>query len=97
MMRPVQVTVYKWHCSWTYMWPWHVASWLQLIITRVRGTILPPPFAIMRMATPKYLASFPGLHTQLLSLALRKAGGKPGRIYHMMRAADVPTLTILFS
>ena len=36
------------------------------------------------------LASFPGLHAQLLSLALRKAGGGHGRIYHVMRAvADV--------
>jgi len=34
------------------------------------------------------LASFPGLHAQLLSLAVRKAGeGRPGRIYHVMRAA----------
>ena len=32
------------------------------------------------------LASFPGLHAQLLSLAVRKAGGRPGRIYHVMRA-----------
>jgi len=34
------------------------------------------------------LASFPGLHAQLLSLAVRKAGeGRPGRTYHVMRAA----------
>jgi len=33
------------------------------------------------------IALFPGLHAQLLSLAVRKAGGRPGRIYHMMRAA----------
>jgi len=38
---------------------------------------------------PQYhsLAPFPGLHPQLLSLAVRKAGGKPGRIYHVMYAA----------
>ena len=36
------------------------------------------------------LALFPGLHAQLLSLAVQNAGGKPGRIYHMMQAtADV--------
>ena len=35
----------------------------------------------------KGLASFPGLHAQTLSLAVRKAGGRPGRIYHVMRAA----------
>jgi len=28
-----------------------------------------------------------GLHAQLLSLAVQKAGGRPGRIYHVMRAA----------
>jgi len=33
------------------------------------------------------LASFPGLHGQLLSLAVGKAGGRPGWIYHVMRAA----------
>jgi len=33
------------------------------------------------------VASFPGLHAQLLSLAVRKAGRRPGRIYHVMRAA----------
>jgi len=27
------------------------------------------------------LALFPGLHTQLLSLAVRNAGGRPGRTY----------------
>jgi len=30
------------------------------------------------------MALFPGLHTQLLSLAVWKAGERPGRIYHMM-------------
>jgi len=36
------------------------------------------------------LASFPGLHVQLLSLAVRKTGRKPGWIYHVMcAAADV--------
>jgi len=35
-------------------------------------------------------ALFPGLHTPLLSLAVQKAGGRPGRNYHVMRAtADV--------
>jgi len=33
------------------------------------------------------LALFPGLHAQLLSLAVRKVGGRPGRIYHVMCAA----------
>jgi len=35
----------------------------------------------------KILASFPGLHAQLLSLTVQRAGGRPGRIYHVMRAA----------
>jgi len=30
------------------------------------------------------LASFPGLHAQLLSLAVRKAGGSPGRIFFIL-------------
>ena len=35
-----------------------------------------------------HLASFPGLHAQLFSLAVQKGGGgRPGRIYHVMRAA----------
>jgi len=33
------------------------------------------------------LASFPDLHSQLLSLAVQKAGGRPGWIYHVMHAA----------
>ena len=41
--------------------------------------------------------SFPGPHTQLLSLAVWKVGGSPWRISHMMRAADIPTLIISFS
>jgi len=32
---------------------------------------------------------FPGLHTQLLSLAVRKVERRPGRIYMMRAAADV--------
>ena len=32
------------------------------------------------------LALFPGLHTQLLSLAVRKTGGRLERIYHVMYA-----------
>jgi len=35
----------------------------------------------------RILASFPGLHAQLLSLAVRKAGGRPGQIHHVMHAA----------
>jgi len=37
-----------------------------------------------------FLASFTGFHAQLLSLGVRKAGGRPERIYHVMRAtADI--------
>jgi len=44
----------------------------------------------MLMETATLLASFPGLHAQLLLLAVRKAGGRTGQIYHVMRtAADV--------
>jgi len=46
------------------------------------------------------VASFPGLHAQLLSLAVRKAGGRPGRFRHVicavirkqMRGAVSPSL-----
>jgi len=43
------------------------------------------------------LASFPGFHAQLLSLVVRKAGRRPGRIYHMMRAAADVTFSLLTS
>jgi len=43
------------------------------------------------------IASFPGLHTQLLLLAVRKAGGRPGRIYHMMHAAADVMFSLLTS
>jgi len=42
------------------------------------------------------IALFPGLHAQLLSLAVGKAGGRPGTIYHVMFATDIPTPMILF-
>ena len=43
------------------------------------------------------LSPFPGLHTQLLSLAVRKAWGRPGWIYHVMRAtADAAGLPPAF-
>ena len=43
------------------------------------------------------LALFPGLHVQLLSLAVRKAGGRPERIYHVMRAAADVMFSLLTS
>ena len=43
------------------------------------------------------LASFPGLHTELLSIAVRKAEGRLGRIYHMMRAAADVMFSLLTS
>jgi len=45
------------------------------------------------------LASFPGLHAQLLSLAVRKVGEgrRSGRIYHVMRAAaDVAIVEVIY-
>jgi len=45
----------------------------------LKNSVIPQPCMI--------LASFPGLHTQLLSLAVRKAGRRPGRICHVMHAA----------
>jgi len=33
------------------------------------------------------LASFPGVHVQLLLLVVRKVGGRPWRIYHVRHAA----------
>ena len=43
------------------------------------------------------LALFPGLHAQLLSLTVQKAGGRPGRIYQVMRAAADVTFSLLTS
>jgi len=34
-----------------------------------------------------YVASFPGLHAQILSLAVQRVGGRPGWIHHVMHAA----------
>ena len=45
-----------------------------------------------------WLASFPGLHAQLLSLACStKSGGRPGRTYHVMRAAANVMFSLLTS
>jgi len=43
------------------------------------------------------IALFPGLHTWLLLLAVRKAGGRPGQIYHVMCAAADVTFCLLTS
>ena len=45
---------------------------------------------------PTYLALFPGPHAQLLLIAVRSTGRRPGRIYNMMCATDVPMSMILF-
>jgi len=37
------------------------------------------------------VALFPDLHAQLLSFAVREAGGRPGTIYHVMCATDIVT------
>ena len=42
-------------------------------------------------------ASFPGLPTQLLSLTVRKMGGRPGWTYHVMHAAADITFSLLTS
>ena len=44
-----------------------------------------------------WLASFPGFHAQFLSLAVRKVGGRPGWIYHMMHATADVTFSLLIS
>ena len=41
------------------------------------------------------VASFPGLHAQLLLLAVRKVGGRPGRSRHVIRAAIDVTASLL--
>jgi len=56
---------------------------------------LAPPMKMWMTHTS--LALFPGLHAQLLSLAVRKAGGRPGRIYHVMCAAADVTISLLTS
>jgi len=60
-----------------------IPSCRQLIIT-------PPSYH-----TYLHLASFPGLHAQLLSLAVRKAGGRPGRSRHVIRVAINVTGSLL--
>jgi len=42
---------------------------------------------LSQIYTQMPLASFPGLHAQLLLLAVQKVGGRSGQIYHMMRVA----------
>jgi len=61
-----------------------------------KSELLKMEIVVFQVHVPKVkLASFPDLHAQLLSLAVRKAGGRPGRICHVMRATDGPTPTIL--
>ena len=48
------------------------------------------------ITTPE-VASFPGLHAQLLSFAVRKARERPGRIYHVMHAVADVTFSLLTS
>ena len=71
-----------------YVWRWeghqsNNMSWHQLF-TMISLTRFSP-------------ASFPGLHAQLLLLALRKAGERPGRIYHVMHAAADVMFSLLSS
>ena len=40
---------------------------------------------------------FLGLHTQLSSLAVRKVGGKPGRVSHVMHATTDVTDSVIFT
>jgi len=47
--------------------------------------------------TTLWLASFLGLHAQLLSLAVQKAEKRPGWIYHMMHATADVTFSLLTS
>ena len=47
--------------------------------------------------TKHSVASFPGLHAQLLLLAVRKAGRRPGQIYHAMHAAADVMFSLLTS
>ena len=70
-------------------------------LDRDSSTILPtvlncdthtPPFK-----TLAWIASFPGLHAQLLLLAVQKVGGRPGRIYHVMYDAADITFSLLTS
>jgi len=58
--------------------------------TSTLWTVSPVPLLL-------WLALFPGLHAQLLSLAVRKAGRRPGRIYHVMRTAADVTFSLLIS
>jgi len=63
------------------VWSWnelHLKELLMMIILFAKDKL--------SMCIP-LVASFPGLHAQLLSLAVQKTGGRPGRIYHMMHAA----------
>ena len=68
----------------------------QIIIASTSATVLCNKPALYRIwhlrVTASLLASFPGLHAQLLS---KKAGGRPGRSRHMIRATlDITTRII---
>ena len=49
------------------------------------------------LASCDTIASFPTLHTHLLSLAVQKAEGRSGWIYHVMRAAADVMFSLLTS
>ena len=64
----------------------------------------PPPIKsrfpkplIFQIKTRVTITVFPDLHAQLLLLAVRKAGGRPGQIYHMIRAAADDMFNLLTS
>jgi len=56
--------------------------------TQTRSACIPMTSSCVTLKCTTRLASFPGLQAQLLSLAVRKVGGRPGRIYHVMCATD---------
>jgi len=62
-----------------------------IIYERMRSDSNPSLVDYMGSRARSRNASFIGLHAQLLSLAVQKAGGRPGPIYHLMCAATVVT------
>jgi len=81
---------------------WFILPWLRLLELQFRKlcTSLIPMHSEKNQffwVPGNVVALFPGLHTQLLSLAVQKAGRRPGRVYHVMCAAADVMFSLLTS
>ncbi len=69
------------HVSGTLQWSWTGGGALDTMRTQTHHTVDMYSDSLQS----RHVASFPGLHAQLLSLAVQKAGGRPGRISHVLQ------------